>query len=135
MRDIKFRIWDEDSKIMYYDVGINQKERLPYRYDYSTKEKDWKKLPYKFYEREYLMQYTELKDKNGVEIYEGDIIKAATLGWDEPIESIYEVVFEQGMFGIIAKKLTTTSQMLKLTAFETEIIGNIYENSELLEEH
>jgi uncharacterized phage protein (TIGR01671 family) len=67
-----------------------------------------------------IMQFTGLKDKNGIEIYEGDILDTKCV-----------VSFNDGMFGIFDKHnyMGLNSYMSKFR----EVIGNIYENPELLQ--
>ncbi|MGM0228280.1 hypothetical protein IGJ28_000300 [Enterococcus sp. AZ091] len=72
-----------------------------------------------------LMQSTGLKDKNGVEIYCGDI------GWDEHLEEYGKVVFENGSFTYEWKNI---SEDLFEATDDIEIVGNIYKNPELLEQ-
>ena len=78
-------------------------------------------------------QYTGLKDKNGKEIYEGDIVKVngAYIGKD----GIFIVVFRSGAFKLDeAKKLFDTQLLAKGISNYCEVIGNIHDNPELLEE-
>lgn len=71
-------------------------------------------------------QYTGLKDKNGKEIYEGDIVK--TVNWETPILAV--VIFSEGLFRI---KDPSFSSSFEIDRYRLEIIGNIYDNPELLE--
>lgn len=70
-----------------------------------------------------LSQYTGLKDRNGKEIYESDIVHFNTLGGNN---MYYEVRWSDAKTGFKPTRLTKTNQA------ELEIIGNIYENPELL---
>ena len=77
-----------------------------------------------------LMQSTGLKDKNGVEIFEGDVVKSNVQPCKmvNPIKDGYGVVrFENGMFKLGSISLVTFISKM-------EVIGNIYENPELLEQ-
>lgn len=71
-----------------------------------------------------LMQSTGLKDENGVEIFEGDI------GWDDHQEVHGQVIFENGAFKYEWENI---SEDLFEVTDDIEIVGNIYENSQLLE--
>ena len=77
-------------------------------------------------------QFTGLYDKNGTEIYEGDIIKAKTYFYGKEKEIIYEIKFdddiENDSFG---EPLTIGYCLL---GSEYEVIGNIYDNPEIIKE-
>ena len=123
MREIKFRAWlKEERKMVNVEtlfIGIN---RLCFG-NFKTED-----LFFRDFEEVELMQYTGLKDKNGKEIYEGDIYHVG----DKNIRYLV-VWFDSGFEG---KQLRSTSYAgLKSWAKDIEILGNIYENPELLEEN
>lgn len=106
MREIKFRAWDAVKKIwLHFDISQNPEY-------WSGKIKD---CP--------LQQYTGLKDKNGKEIYEGDI-----LGGKNAFGRDVRATVEWGKIGWEAHE----DNELNLQWKEWEVIGNIYENPELL---
>lgn len=79
-----------------------------------------------------LMQSTGLCDKNGKEIFEGDILKV-TDPFDETEGSIEVVFYSQGQALFATKDIDKNIYKLCNTLmFDVEIIGNIYEDSELL---
>lgn len=113
-RSIKFRAWDKISKQMFNIYSIVYKE------DGIHVLLDWKSKVTGFREnwltpnRLVLMQYTGLKDKNGKEIYEGDIVYLGGYGNYEvefPFIELYEAETEKDI---------------------GEIIGNVYQQPELL---
>ena len=109
MREIKFRAWDKENEAMVYPKGILFDARVVY-FSCGTLE------PHEGYE---LMQYTGLNDKNGTEIYEGDILLSGDL--------VDVVTFSEGCFHL--KNAGYLISELRVY----EVIGNIYENPELLE--
>ncbi|PGA33305.1 hypothetical protein COL81_26900 [Bacillus toyonensis] len=138
MREIKFRAWDKVNKEMYrvgYIDFPSKKVQLAIIQDgicYKAFEADLKDVE--------LLQYTGLKDKNGKEIYEGDILESisGTVGNSEAkVMSIYEVVLDDRnsySFGTRRKGRTHISSPIYRSATKYyKVIGNIYENPELLQ--
>ena len=92
-------------------------------------------------ENNILMQCTGLKDKNGKLIYEGDIVSVKVetqdfFGEDEYYSENYkgEIIFEKGEIAIDVIDTTKYPISLYYHAKDCEVIGNIYENPELLKE-
>jgi uncharacterized phage protein (TIGR01671 family) len=118
MREIKFRVWEKEENVMHRWDEIKECA------DFSDVEDEsgiW-------------MQYTGLKDKNGKEIYEGDIVLLdipanEELEMDE-IKLIGYIAYEPSKFSIIAEKESV--YFSKDDCECIEILGNIYENPELL---
>lgn len=127
MREIKFRAWEKSLQeiISVHDI------------DFSSRQINTNGAWRLFNEVE-LMQYTGLKDKNGKEIYEGDIVEIHHPKLrgvqDESIER-GEIVFN-GERGGFAWKEPRTGILYGLVTNDNanEVIGNIYENPELLEQ-
>jgi len=123
MREIKFRAWD--GKKMYSPdelIQVGNEGCTTGYYDGSGCPK---------YSDHELMQYTGLKDKNGKEIYEGDIVLHDGLPGAKNGRSI---VFEDCCFMIKGKTPSDDWHVGRYSGLNTEVIGNIYENPELLED-
>ena len=124
MRDIKFRAWCNDQKRMFKKVLIGNTAN-PDSDDYTAhcifRDGDW------YHSDEHdnvlFMQYTGLKDKNGVEIYDGDIIH----DWGEPLEVKW---ITDGWFA--ERELAGICEAGQEWENSCEVIGNIHENTELI---
>lgn len=124
-REIKFRAWDKYENKIRKVRGINFTNK-----DLWLKIEDNRIMGANFFEVE-LMQYTGLKDKNGKEIYEGDIIKFTDNYNTDIPEKIGVVKFNNASFYITDGAYSC----YRWIDINIEIIGNIYENPDLLEDN
>ena len=125
-REIKYRAWlKEEEKMVNVSLMSLTEKWIGYHIFYEEEKK--KKFEFSDSENFELMQYTGIKDKNDVEIYEGDLVKIL----DNVNETICEVRFEYG--GHILKNRDLREELLYLEERFMEVVGNIYENPELLE--
>jgi uncharacterized phage protein (TIGR01671 family) len=118
MREIKFRAWDKVNKrIIYFDGDtlLSNVTNPPEKNDY---------IP---------MQYTWVKDKNGKEIYEGDILEFKGWGFCGAIDGYLGQIIHVTLPGFYLKKYELEGQCAFGFENNVEIIGNGYENPELLE--
>ncbi len=136
MREIKFRVYDKHTGFMHV-CGTDSHDEIYFEpsgqasyYNLQNGEGSGEGGAYE------LMQYTGLKDTNGVEIYEGDIVSMFQGSQKS------EVLFDGGMFSV--KRAYRTSfyhdelelrhEILFNVIDTCEVIGNIYEKPELLED-
>ena len=138
-REIKFRVWDKTSDSMLYQddferVELDTKNKMVTLIAEEESDKSHYVLDYEDGIEAEILQYTGLKDKNGKEIYEGDILSIKIYSGDKVIvEGKTVVEFKDGCFGVIWGH---DKAFLSLNSFfkaKFEVIGNIYENPELLE--
>jgi uncharacterized phage protein (TIGR01671 family) len=125
MREIKFRAWDKQASVMLPDVmtGNNlviyaiEPEEAKFEWDYMDRDVA------------VLMQYTGLKDCNGAEIYEGDIVL-----WPDQGEFSFTAVVKWDHHSYYMDIITwhDNASFDDQDGPELEVIGNIYENPELL---
>ena len=148
-RKIKFRVWDRALNKMitqenvkglldtvntgdyYTDYTYSREEWYP-AYDILTIFDYFEDIQDRYIEdtstkRFELMQYTGLHDKNGKEIYEGDIVKIKYRD-----EDIGKVIYEYNGFSIDVTNMNKNYGRVDFVNYFMEVIGNIYENPELL---
>ena len=119
-REIKFRAWlkDVQEMIPVHDIKFNGNIGL-----INTQ------LAWRMFNEIELMQFTGLHDQNGKEIYEGDICRdedgLGVIYWEKDCWMYGFVLFDSSY--------KSDGYMLREMADDCEIIGNIYENHELLE--
>ena len=143
MREIKFRAWLKYGKEIVDVEEIDFMNKV-INYIYNDYENNRQEIVGAYFENIELMQYTGLKDKNNKEIYEGDIIKFEDCSIDGTKEFYNigvieregkrdELVISQLLF---EKTYFTENYMdfIDQTFEVSEIIGNIYENPELIKE-
>ena len=122
MREIKFRAWDKENEKMMKVSSLHLENK-----EISVKENG----TFRLFRMQDLMQFTGVKDKNGKEIYENDLISC------NKYKNIV-VFFENGCFKVKYSKNDTTNVTCTLDTFlekyKCKISGNVYENKNLLEE-
>ncbi len=130
----KFRVWVNKIKAIFepddiIDINYEEKEIFTQDIYFVDGLPDSRVLRrYDFDEIE-PMQSTGLKDKNGKEIFEGDVVKMVKDVYSEP--TYYEVVRHRGGAYRIESKQHGCELWLRHT--DCEVVGNIYENKELLD--
>ena len=147
MREIKFRVWDKEDKRMI----VHEQDFIPLkltsigvlRLDATIKEDRWMIMPI---ERFALMQSTGLKDRNGVEIFEGDIIKQdfeipendvrgeyIGIARIRPSQGVVMIRATRTMNDFNGKIVTETNLSINIRSCRSVKIGNIHQHPELME--
>lgn len=114
-RVIKFRVWDIHTGNWAENEALQEIDGI----NLSTINLGWFRA-----DNFIIQQFTGLLDKNGREIYEGDIIEIVGSAIIHNNQKIFEVTFNNGRFEPYC--------YLQKSCAETKVIGNIFENPELL---
>ena len=131
----KFRCWDGQDMVMRDVEQLRFPHNSIHLDVYITIDgEEWTTGPALI-----LMQSTGLKDKNGVEIFEGDLVKITVSNGFDHLEDALSIVKEAKYHsGLICELLSNTLEYRifdeEATGYQYEIVSNIYENPELLDQ-
>ena len=132
MREIKFRAWNKEKNIMCYENEDNSAGYLDgwiasdIQVINQTLNSDFTKETYDF------MEFTGLKDKNGKEIYEGDIV-AEKGHYVNSDRLVYQKIQWKENYSCWLRGEYQRLTPKNIKTYQIEVIGNIYDNPELLE--
>lgn len=134
----KYRAWDKHRNEMNYRVMVGNCDTNDKNWTcpiiWIEERKDW----LHFDDYNFIMQSTGLKDKNGEEIFEGDIVKdgefARIVRYHQTLG--FYVLDETGIENFFSDSVTLEDfeEYARVVSETLEVIGNIYQNKELLKE-
>lgn len=130
---MKFRVWDKEINYLDYRVRVTSTDKYE-KVEVLDCFSDWREIKDSDYA---LMRNTGLRDKNWQEIYEGDILKIQTSDfYSKKINDEYkgQVCFSRGGFFVLTDGYHTDFCLWGKSTVTMEVVGNIYENPELLED-
>jgi uncharacterized phage protein (TIGR01671 family) len=131
MREIKFRAWHKDvnymSPVGQWNEGKSVLMYVPFPAGDDGSDVDWDgdTVPL---DRVELMQFTGLRDKDGKEIYEGDIVKDVS-----STDIVFAVQWDESWGGYRLPPEFNEEFEYPITATDLRVIGNIYQNPTLLQ--
>ena len=120
-REIKFRAWDSEQKVMFYGEKEQFDDMLAFRFGHFGIDPE---------ENVFYMQFTGLKDENKVNIYEDDVVV-------DNVGRIWIVKYSENKASFLFHWVKDQSQYVNMYGFNAfqkpiEVIGNVHQNPEML---
>lgn len=142
MREIKVRAYEPVNQIMFFYNEMDGRETMQFYIDagivkaqvvVAPEDESDDPFGYKHFPCE-VMQFTGLLDKNGKEIWEGDVVKITTTGisWGKEYAWTGEVIFSRGAFVVKSKDGKKDKFTMMAPDRPVEVLGNIHENRDLI---
>ena len=132
-REIKFRAWHKDLKKMFKIGQITLEKGI---WNFESNDRDFIGMSIPYQPSFVLMQYTGLHDKNGKEIYEGDIVSKEVFDDTKPNyinKSYAKVVYIEELAGFyLVNKSNKILWEVADDKYNIEVVSTIYDNPELL---
>lgn len=129
MREIKFRAWLKKDETMYHVRTVNFDKEIVFLIEFDNEDD---MAFHEHFNQIELMQYTGLKDCQGKEIYEGDILRVRKEYYGKSHRPTY-VLYEDGCFRRQISNIHNPVALSRASVEALEVIGNIYETPKLLE--
>lgn len=123
MRQIKFRAWYKESKRFLENVQDLFNDKLNFPACFADILHD---------DNCVVEQYTGLKDKNGVEIYEGDILHWLD-PWTDKQDWLGVVIYQEAGFKLDTDFAFKNTEWVEAGTWRFDVVGNVHQNPELLE--
>ena len=122
-REIKFRAWEKETEQYFKVLAIDFKSKIV-----SCRHFKWKYDPFNQINLNYLdlEQFTGLKDSNGDDIYENDLVLL------DPDDPPYQVIFDEGKFELSNDYLRLVYDLSE-EHMDCEIVGNVHTDGDLID--